>query len=46
MEHTLAFISYALSAMAGICFVVSISLLFSGLALTVMTIKCEENDDE
>jgi len=24
----------------------SVSLLFSGLALTVMTIKMEENDDE
>lgn len=34
MKKTLAFISYALSA------------LFSGLALTVMTIKSEENDYE
>ncbi len=24
----------------------SVSMLFSGLALTVMTIKCEENDNE
>lgn len=56
MKKTLAFIPYALSAIAGICFVggiailssglLSASLLFSGLALTAMTIKNEENEDE
>lgn len=48
------FISYSLAALASICFIsgvavlsggilVSISMLFGGLALTVMTIK---NEDE
>ncbi len=48
------FISYSLTALASICFIsgvavlsggilVSISMLFGGLALTVMTIK---NEDE
>jgi hypothetical protein len=45
-EKTLTFISYAPSAMAGIFFVGGIAILSSGLALTVMTIKSEENDYE
>ena len=45
-EKTLTFISYAPSAMAGIFFVGGIAVLSSGLALTVMTIKSEENDYE
>ena len=85
MSNVLTFVSYALAAMAGICFVggiavlsggkdmegfeslismldyildtkrkrhitggilISMSMLFGGLALTVMTIKNEETDDE
>ena len=86
MTNLLSFVSYALAAMAGICFVggiavrrkgdvgmesfeslismldyildtkrkrhitggilISMSMLFGGLALTVMTIKNEETEDE
>lgn len=40
MCNLLAFVSYTLAAMSGICF------LFGSLAITVMTIKNEEEEDE
>lgn len=52
MRNLLAFVSYTLAAMSGICFVggiailLSVSFLFGGLAITVMTIRNEEEEDE